>query len=273
MIDKHNFGSVFVVICGGLPCQISLQLRNSVEFCTFLVCFTYSSSILLCLNDADDGTLTTYWLDGMAFVGRRSKITAVAALIFVAVFSCVVTCVLFVGSAKTGINTTKKFMLTVKRTVLRAEAPEVVKYVILDSSGAALSFRSVLEGLADPSSGTSDYLSTILTAHCEDTSRATGEAYFWEVSPVSRSTLDKEFEFVMIPARSLSGVSPDHSPFDEHLSQAKSSSTSSHVITFKNLGGDATLIVPRPLPDSTQYAHLADFLRSAVSNPCFESFC
>ena len=200
----------------------------------------------------------------MAFVSRKSKLTTAAAVIF-AVFSCVVTCVLFVGSAKT-INTTKKVMFSVKRMVLRAETPEVVKYVILDNNGNALSFRGVLDGLTDASSGTSDFLSTVLTAHCEDNSRTVGEAYFWEVSPMSRSTLDKDFEFVLIPAKSLTGVSADHSPFDEQLSQAKSSSSSPHVITFKNLGGDATLIVPRPLPDSSSsYAHLADFLRTAVS--------
>ena len=167
-------------------------------------------------------------------------------------------------------------MFSVTRTVLRAETPEVVKYVILDNDGNVLSFRSMLDGLTDVSSGTADFLSTTLTAHCEDSSRATGEAYFWEVSPVSRSTLDKDFEFVMIPAKGLTGVSADHSPFDEHLSQTKSSSASSspHVITFKNLGGDATLIVPRPLPESAQYAHLADFLRTAVSSflACFHIF-
>jgi hypothetical protein len=51
---------------------------------------------------------------------------------------------------------------------------------------------------------------------------------------------------------------PDLSAFAEHLD-----GTTSPVITFPNLGGDAVLVVPSPVGDLSAYGHLAAFVRQA----------
>jgi hypothetical protein len=69
------------------------------------------------------------------------------------------------------------------------------------------------------------------------------------------------FEFVLVES-ALSQLRPDPSSFASHFS----SSSSEDVLTFPNLGGDAILVVPRPLSDHRCYTHLAQFLRDAPSS-------
>lgn len=85
-------------------------------------------------------------------------------------------------------------------------------------------------------------------------------AYFWEVAPVVRSTLDRGFEFVLVDARSLLGLRPDPEPFAEQLAEVR---LASGVAAFSNLGGDAFLVAPLPIGPLSAYAHLAAFVRSA----------
>ena len=89
--------------------------------------------------------------------------------------------------------------------------------------------------------------------------RSSFEASFWETPPVTKQTLDRTFEFVLIASPSLSRLEPDSSPFKSRFS----SQTSKSVLTFPNLGGDALLLVPKPLADAACYTHLARFLRDA----------
>jgi len=86
------------------------------------------------------------------------------------------------------------------------------------------------------------------------------DAFFWETPPVTLASLDNTFEFVVVEGVSLGWMSPDPQAFSEHFS----SPSVSGVVTFPNLGGDATLVVPAPVAtDHACYTHLGRFLLSA----------
>lgn len=83
-------------------------------------------------------------------------------------------------------------------------------------------------------------------------------AYFWETPPVSKSTIDREFEFVLIDSPKLADVNPDPSDFQQHFESANR-----EVVTFPNLGKDALLVVPCPIAQIPACTHIAAFVRSA----------
>ena len=83
-------------------------------------------------------------------------------------------------------------------------------------------------------------------------------AIFWEMPPITRSTLTRPYEFVAVHSPYLATVAANNHPFAAQLAAVKGS-----VITFANLGGDATLVVPRAVTASIDYAHLATFLQNA----------
>jgi len=89
------------------------------------------------------------------------------------------------------------------------------------------------------------------------------DSYFWEVPPVTSSTVDQPFEFVVVEGASLEFLRPDPKPFAEHFAAHPKES----VIAFPNLGGDALLVVPVPAaPDAGCYTHLGRFLREASAS-------
>jgi hypothetical protein len=81
-------------------------------------------------------------------------------------------------------------------------------------------------------------------------------AYFWETPPVTQSTLERPFEFVLVDAPSLANVPAQRRAFASYFNDKP-------VVDFPNLGGDAHLIVPCPQAPAAQFAHLAIFSRSA----------
>lgn len=81
-------------------------------------------------------------------------------------------------------------------------------------------------------------------------------AFRWETPAVTTATLQQPFEFVLVRADGLQRKS-NVSAFQEHFDD------SFPVAVFTNLGGDAVMVVPCPLADGCDYAHLAGFLRSA----------
>lgn len=82
-------------------------------------------------------------------------------------------------------------------------------------------------------------------------------AFRWETPFVTTATLSQPFEFVLLDSPSLDRR-PDPEAFAEHFIRAKAG-----VAVFSNLGGDATMIVPSPIADSSAYGHLAAFVRHA----------
>ena len=85
-------------------------------------------------------------------------------------------------------------------------------------------------------------------------------AYFWETPPVTRTSIDREFEFVLVDSRSLAGVRTDQQAFANHFASAQSGES---VIEFANLGGDATLVVPCPREPISAYSQISTFARQA----------
>jgi hypothetical protein len=82
------------------------------------------------------------------------------------------------------------------------------------------------------------------------------DAYFWETPPITKATLARPFEFVLVNAPQLTRVSADRLPFIRYF-------TPEPVVDFLNLGGDAHLVVPCPQTADDAFAHLAAFSRSA----------
>jgi hypothetical protein len=85
-------------------------------------------------------------------------------------------------------------------------------------------------------------------------------AYFWETPPVTKSSFDQPFEFVLSDAHALAKAAPDTGAFQEHFER---DDDHDGVVVFENLGRDATLVVPCPLVRDEAYVHLAAFLRGA----------
>lgn len=84
------------------------------------------------------------------------------------------------------------------------------------------------------------------------------DAFLWETPPVTRDTVHHPFEFTITDCPDLSRR-PDPSPFRNQLEAAGSRG----IARFPNLSGDATLVVPAPIPQGAEYAHLASFTRTA----------
>ncbi len=84
------------------------------------------------------------------------------------------------------------------------------------------------------------------------------EAYFWETPPISRSTAEREFEFVLVDSPQLADIDPDPADFNKYFKSATES-----VVTFPNLGKDALLVVPCPIANTVARTHLASFVREA----------
>lgn len=83
------------------------------------------------------------------------------------------------------------------------------------------------------------------------------DAFYWEHPPLSLETFDSDAEFVLLSAPSLAGIRPEPRPFESQFA----SQPDTDILVFPNLGGDALLIVPRPVGPLAAYPHLAAFLR------------
>ena len=84
-------------------------------------------------------------------------------------------------------------------------------------------------------------------------------AFYWELPPLTRETIVRDAEFVLIEAPMLARIPPERAPFASYFDRAQHED----VIVFPNLGGDAILIVPCPRGPDEHYPHLAAFLRGA----------
>lgn len=133
----------------------------------------------------------------------------------------------------------RRGMFTYKSKSIATSPLEVIQYHILDLDDKILSFERILELFSDPSSGLHDFFNSLLRRHFVG-----DKAYFMECPPISIATMGKDFEFVLIPARAIQNVTANSNPFKEHFIRAKSTDT---VISFANIGGDASLVVPCPI--------------------------
>ncbi len=83
-------------------------------------------------------------------------------------------------------------------------------------------------------------------------------AYRWEMPPVTRDTLNRRFEFVLLNSPGLVRMA-DTNTYADHFASADDDG----IAVFENLGKDATLVVPTPGDSNSSYEHLAAFMRSA----------
>jgi hypothetical protein len=95
----------------------------------------------------------------------------------------------------------------------------------------------------------------------------------------SQNCKDKPFEFVLVDDSSLAtfAATADPQAFAEHLDCSSSSNTNDDDpapgCVFTNLGGDATLVAPKPLlgdanrsANANMYGHCAAFVRGAPTS-------
>ncbi len=84
-------------------------------------------------------------------------------------------------------------------------------------------------------------------------------AFYWELPPLTTATIGHDTEYVLIDAPILAGFTPERAPFAEQFDRVQGE----EVVVFRNLGGDALLVVPCPRGPAENYPHLAAFLRGA----------
>ncbi len=127
-----------------------------------------------------------------------------------------------------------------------------VQHVQILRRGECLSYRDIV----DLWSGDTQFV--------DEFSDLLGQCHFkvfrWETPAVTRATLDREFEFVFLNASSLEKRRPDTHSFAEQLSTC---SQEQLVARFRNLGGDALMVVPAGLVNNSAYTDLASFSRGA----------
>jgi hypothetical protein len=83
-------------------------------------------------------------------------------------------------------------------------------------------------------------------------------AFRWETPPVATATTMQPFEFVLLDSPGLARR-PDPEAFAEHFSAGSEQG----VVEFRNLVGDAIMVVPCALAEPSAYGHLAAFVRQA----------
>ena len=84
-------------------------------------------------------------------------------------------------------------------------------------------------------------------------------AIFWEMPRLDADSLGRPYEGMILRAMGLDTIEPDPRAFaDKFVVQSNET-----VAVFDNLGGDATLIAPRPEAARSAYGHLAAFVRAA----------
>ena len=82
-------------------------------------------------------------------------------------------------------------------------------------------------------------------------------AYFWECSPLTSATLEREFSFVLVDAPALANVVAEPEMFREHFQHP----AANDFAVFPSLGRDAMLLAPVPQATNGDDAHLACYFR------------
>jgi hypothetical protein len=118
------------------------------------------------------------------------------------------------------------------------------------SQGIVLSYASVLD-LWVASEAFRNYFLQILVD-------IPYRAFRWETPPVTLNSLDQPFEFAVLDGPDLDRA-PDRLAFADLFATMQPGTAGE----FPNLGGDALMVVPSPVNESSCYSHLGSFLRSA----------
>jgi hypothetical protein len=133
----------------------------------------------------------------------------------------------------------------------KIETSHITRYAIR-RLGTQLTFADVLE-LWQYDADFRYYYSQILA-------ESEFAAFRWETPAVTSATASQPFQFVLLNAPEFCSRKTDADTFRDYYSDEE---TNSGVVSFTNLGGDATLIVPSPRTTIDIYGHLANFIRNA----------
>ena len=134
--------------------------------------------------------------------------------------------------------------------------PEKRLYKIqIAQAGETLSFADVIENWQTDASFRLFYSSLLATLPFK--------AMFWESPSITLETVQQPYEFVAVKSEQLANAIPNPAPFRQQFAAAQADET---VVVFNNLGGDATLVVPRLLAQGYSYPHLVQFLREAPTD-------
>ena len=118
--------------------------------------------------------------------------------------------------------------------------------------GMPMSYRDVVDGWANDTAFRTEFNRLLADAPFD--------AYRWETPAISQGSLDRPFEFVLINEPGFARRTTDTKSFADHFTDK----TAGEVISFKNISGDATMVVPCPGSDDLEvYNHLASFVRNA----------
>lgn len=125
------------------------------------------------------------------------------------------------------------------------------QYRIKAGDGSTMSYAQVIEHWrSDPDF--SGFFSAEIAA-------SAFEAFLWETPPLTRATVERPFEFVLVDSPALARAAPDAIAFAEHFDAGAGQT----IVGFDNRGKDARLIAPCPLQPVTACTHLAAFVRQA----------
>lgn len=81
------------------------------------------------------------------------------------------------------------------------------------------------------------------------------DAFIWENKPITNNNLNDLYECNIIDCPFLAGQSSDEQTFGDYFDPQK------NIVSFKNLGNDAQLVVPTPKSTSNCYTHIGNFVR------------
>jgi Family of unknown function (DUF6940) len=85
-------------------------------------------------------------------------------------------------------------------------------------------------------------------------------AYRWETPALTTKTAAQPFEFVLLNSPEFTSRQTDSNTYNGYYTDDDSDNG---IVTFANLRGDATLVVPSPRTSDDAYGHLAAFVRLA----------
>jgi hypothetical protein len=122
----------------------------------------------------------------------------------------------------------------------------------LTRDAATLSFSDVLN-LLQSDSDFRNYFTQLLADSPFD-------AYRWETPALTTSNAVQAFQFVLLNSPGFCARKTDQTTYNRYFT---ADYTDFGVVSFANLGGDATLVVPSPRTTIEAYGHLAAFIRQA----------
>ena len=136
-------------------------------------------------------------------------------------------------------------------TIDNIEPNRVTRYRLM-RDGATLTFSDVLD-LWQSESDFRNYYTNLLA----DSPFA---AYRWETPALTTANAAQPFQFVLLYSPGFSSRRSDQTTYDSYFT---TDDADYGVVSFTNLSGDATLVVPSPRTDVSAYGHLAAFIRHA----------